>query len=64
MYTYRRKEREEGRYLRLEEYAPAFLYWAANYLFQDPASNIAAGDSLVSEPIQKIGTKISIARQK
>lgn len=65
MYAYRRREREEGRHLRFEEYEPAILTWAAEYLHRDPASVISAGDSLVREIIQRIGAKISeCARQR
>ena len=64
LYAYGRKEHQEGEYLQLEEYAPAFLSWATNYLSRDPAFIISAGSSLDGEIIQKIDTQTSIARKK
>lgn len=64
MYSYVRKEREEQRLLCLEEYAPCFRAWAGRYLRVDPASVLLRGESLAGAAVRKIGSKISIARQR
>ena len=64
MYSYIRKEREEQRLLCLEEYAPCFRAWVGRYLRVDPASVLLRGESLAGAAVRKIGSKISIARQR
>ena len=64
MYDYRRKENEKGKYLRVEDYTPAFRSWAINYFSQGPASIISAGKSLANELIRMIGAQRSITRKK
>ena len=64
MYSYIRKERQDQRLLCLEEYAPCFRSWAGRYLREDPASVLLRGGSLAGATVRKIGSKISVARQR
>lgn len=59
LYAYIRKEREEGRILRLDEYEPAFLGWVRRYMNRDPASILSSGASIGASVVKKIGSKIT-----
>lgn len=58
-YAYIRKEREEERILRLDEYEPAFLGWVRRYLGRDPTSILSTGVSVGASVVEQIGSKIS-----
>jgi hypothetical protein len=57
MYTYVRKEREERRILKPEEYAPCFLSWVGRYLQTDPAVLSSRGESIAVAAVKMIGQK-------
>jgi hypothetical protein len=60
MYAYVRKEREEHRLLKLEEYAPCFRNWAWRYLQTNPAV-ISSRESIAVAAVKKIGQRITEA---
>ena len=61
MYAYLRKECEEQRRLRLEEYGPSFLSWAGRYLQTSPAVIASRGESIAVAAVKKIGQRTSRA---
>lgn len=64
MWNYRRKECDEDRKLRLNEYSSPFLRWAQRYLQHNPAFIIEAGGSLADLLIQKIAGRQSATHLK
>lgn len=61
MYAYVRKEREEQRLLKLEEYTACFLNWAGRYLQTNPAVITSRGESIAVAAVKKIGQRITEA---
>jgi hypothetical protein len=57
MYTYVRKESEEHRLLKVEEYAPCFLSWVGRYLQTDPAVLSSRGKSIAVTAVKKTRQK-------
>lgn len=62
MWAYVRKEKEEGKFLKLNDYSPSFLSWASRFLEGAcPSEILEAGQSLAGTIANKIRQRLRVA---